>query len=176
VTAWKLLTGGLHLDGLADCLDGLVGRDREHRLAIMRDSRIGTFGAVGLILFLMLEIVAVGELPPALRWRALIVVPTLARAVPPVLAPVPPHGPPALARRSSPASALGQRRSPWGSPPWSRCSRCDSPAHAGDGHTTRSPWRGFIRRLGGLTGDARRHGGAGQLSAAHAAGVAEPRS
>ena len=86
VTAWKLLTGGLHLDGLADCLDGLVGRDREHRLAIMRDSRIGTFGAVGLILFLMLEIVAVAELSPAVRWRALIVVPTLARALPPLLA------------------------------------------------------------------------------------------
>src|SRR5262245_45295064 len=86
VTAWKLLTGGLHLDGLADCLDGLVGRDREHRLAIMRDSRIGTFGAVGLILFLMLEIVTVAELPPAVRWRALIVVPTLARALPPLLA------------------------------------------------------------------------------------------
>ena len=86
VTAWKLLTGGLHLDGLADCLDGLVGRDREHRLAIMRDSRIGTFGAVGLILFLMLEIVTVGELPPSVRWRALIVVPTLARALPPGLA------------------------------------------------------------------------------------------
>ena len=86
VTAWKLLTGGLHLDGLADCLDGLVGRDREHRLAIMRDSRIGTFGAVGLILFLMLEIVAVAELAPGVRWRALIVVPTLARALPPVLA------------------------------------------------------------------------------------------
>ena len=86
VTAWKLLTGGLHLDGLADCLDGLVGRDREHRLAIMRDSRIGTFGAVGLILFLMLEIVAVAELSPDVRWRALIVVPTLARALPPLLA------------------------------------------------------------------------------------------
>ena len=41
VTAWKVLTGGLHLDGLADCLDGLVGRDAEHRLSIMRDSRIG---------------------------------------------------------------------------------------------------------------------------------------
>ena len=45
VTVWKLLTGGLHLDGLADCLDGLAGRDAEHRLAIMRDSRIGAFGA-----------------------------------------------------------------------------------------------------------------------------------
>src|SRR5262245_46438983 len=51
VTAWKLVTGGLHLDGLADCLDGLAGRDAQHRLAIMRDSRIGAFGAVGLILF-----------------------------------------------------------------------------------------------------------------------------
>ena len=86
VTTWKLLTGGLHLDGLADCLDGLVGRNCEHRLAIMRDSRIGTFGAVGLILFLMLEIVAVAELSPAVRGRALIVVPTLARALPPLLA------------------------------------------------------------------------------------------
>jgi len=54
VTAWKLLTGGLHLDGLADCLDGLGGRDAEHRLAIMRDSRIGAFGALGLILLLLL--------------------------------------------------------------------------------------------------------------------------
>jgi adenosylcobinamide-GDP ribazoletransferase len=86
VTVWKLSTGGLHLDGLADCLDGLMGRDREHRLAIMRDSRIGTFGAVGLILFLMLEIVAVAELPGPWRWRVLVAVPAIARAAPPVLA------------------------------------------------------------------------------------------
>ena len=65
VTAWKLLTGGLHLDGLADCLDGLAGHDAEHRLAIMRDSCIGAFGAIGLILFLLLEVVAVAELPSA---------------------------------------------------------------------------------------------------------------
>src|SRR5439155_825189 len=76
----------LHLDGLADCLDGLVGRDAEHRLSIMRDSRIGAFGAVGLILFLLLEIAAVAELPAGLRWRALLVVPALARATPPLLA------------------------------------------------------------------------------------------
>jgi adenosylcobinamide-GDP ribazoletransferase len=86
LTAWKLLTGGLHLDGLADCLDGLVGRDRDHRLAIMRDSRIGTFGAVGLILFLMLEIVTVAELGAGARWPALLVVPAIARAAPPLLA------------------------------------------------------------------------------------------
>ena len=86
VTAWKVLTGGLHLDGLADCLDGLVGKDAEHRLRIMRDSRIGVFGAVGLILFLLLEIAAVAELPAGLRWRALLVLPALARATPPLLA------------------------------------------------------------------------------------------
>jgi adenosylcobinamide-GDP ribazoletransferase len=63
VTAWKLLTGGLHLDGMADCLDGLLGRDAEQRLAIMRDSRIGAFGAAGLVLLLMIDIVALSELP-----------------------------------------------------------------------------------------------------------------
>jgi adenosylcobinamide-GDP ribazoletransferase len=82
VTCWKLVTGGLHLDGLADCLDGLSGRDAAQRLRIMRDSRIGTFGAVGLILLLLLEIAAVGELPAGVRWRALIVAPSVGRAMP----------------------------------------------------------------------------------------------
>jgi adenosylcobinamide-GDP ribazoletransferase len=86
VTAWKLVTGGVHLDGLADCLDGLVGQDAEHRLAIMRDSRIGAFGAVGLILFLMLEIVALAELVPPVRGSALFAAPVIARAMPAVLA------------------------------------------------------------------------------------------
>lgn len=86
VTVWKLLTGGLHLDGLADCLDGLVGRDAEQRLAIMSDSRLGAFGVIGLILFLMLEIAAVAELPPSPRARALLVAPAVGRAMPPLLA------------------------------------------------------------------------------------------
>lgn len=86
VTTWKLLTGGLHLDGLADSLDGLVGRDPEHRLAIMRDSRIGAFGAVGLILFLLLEIAALAELRASLRWRVLLAAPALARAMPLLIA------------------------------------------------------------------------------------------
>jgi adenosylcobinamide-GDP ribazoletransferase len=86
VTGWKLATGGLHLDGLADCLDGLMGRDRAHRLAIMRDSRIGVFGALGLIFLLLLELTALAELFSAARWRALLVAPAIGRAAPPLLA------------------------------------------------------------------------------------------
>jgi len=86
IAAWKLLTGGLHLDGLADCLDGLAGRDAAHRLAIMRDSRIGAFAAIGLVLVLLLDVAAVAEMADDRRWRALVVAPTVARATPLVLA------------------------------------------------------------------------------------------
>jgi adenosylcobinamide-GDP ribazoletransferase len=102
VTLWKLLTGGLHLDGLADCLDGLVGRDASDRLRIMRDSRIGAFGAIGLILFLLLEVAAISELSAQTRWRALLAAPALARAMPPFVAwifpPATPHGQGAMFR------------------------------------------------------------------------------
>jgi adenosylcobinamide-GDP ribazoletransferase len=48
-----LLTGGLHFDGLADCADGAgAGPDRARRLEIMRDSRIGSYGVLALILTL----------------------------------------------------------------------------------------------------------------------------
>ena len=55
-----LTTGGLHEDGLADCADGFGGgRDRARKLEIMRDSRIGSYGGLALILSL------------GLRWQAL---------------------------------------------------------------------------------------------------------
>lgn len=51
-----VLTGGLHLDGLADTFDGLgAGPDRSRALTIMRDSRIGSFGVCALILDLALK-------------------------------------------------------------------------------------------------------------------------
>lgn len=54
LTVW--LTGGLHLDGLADTADGLGGgRTREETLTIMKDSRVGAFGVISLILGLMLK-------------------------------------------------------------------------------------------------------------------------
>jgi adenosylcobinamide-GDP ribazoletransferase len=60
------LTGGLHLDGLADTFDGWAGGrgERVRTLEIMRDSRIGAHGAAALVLLLMARIVAVAELLP----------------------------------------------------------------------------------------------------------------
>ena len=57
VTMQILMTGALHEDGLADVCDGFGGgRTRDEKLAIMRDSRLGTYGALGLILSLGLRI------------------------------------------------------------------------------------------------------------------------
>jgi adenosylcobinamide-GDP ribazoletransferase len=64
IALWAWLTGGLHLDGLADCGDGLlVAADRERRLEILQDSRIGAFGAITLVLFLLAKVTAVAALP-----------------------------------------------------------------------------------------------------------------
>ena len=62
---WVLLTGGLHLDGLADCCDGLLASTSvERRLEIMKDPRLGTFGGIGLILVLFLKAAALTSLTP----------------------------------------------------------------------------------------------------------------
>jgi adenosylcobinamide-GDP ribazoletransferase len=56
---WVALTGGLHLDGLADCCDGLfASASVERRLEIMKDPHIGAFGVIGLILVLFLKAAA----------------------------------------------------------------------------------------------------------------------
>jgi len=48
------ITGGLHLDGFADTTDGLFSaRDHDKMMEIMKDSRLGSFGAIGLILLLL---------------------------------------------------------------------------------------------------------------------------
>src|SRR5689334_3119978 len=53
---WVTLTGGLHLDGLADCFDGLFSSlTPERRLEIMKDPHVGAFGVIGLILILVLK-------------------------------------------------------------------------------------------------------------------------
>ena len=78
--AVALVTGMLHLDGLVDCCDALLGsRSTEARLAILRDSRVGAYGALGAALLLLARYAALGELGGPLRVAAFIAAPTLGR-------------------------------------------------------------------------------------------------
>lgn len=80
VAALAIVTGGLHLDGLVDAADGLLGgADREQRLAIMRDPRAGTFGVVAVVLVLLAEVAALAALPPVRGVVALVTAGTLSR-------------------------------------------------------------------------------------------------
>ena len=64
LAATLLLTGALHEDGLADCCDGFGGgRTRADALRIMRDSRIGAFGALGLAVVVGTKVACVAALP-----------------------------------------------------------------------------------------------------------------
>jgi adenosylcobinamide-GDP ribazoletransferase len=81
VAVW--LTGALHEDGLADSADGLGGApgDRQRALDIMKDSRIGTYGATTLLLSLMLRASALSGLRVT-DWFAIVYVHVWARTVP----------------------------------------------------------------------------------------------
>jgi adenosylcobinamide-GDP ribazoletransferase len=87
VAAQIVLTGGLHEDGLADVADGFGGgRTRADKLRILRDSRIGSFGAMALMLALLARIGALAALgEPALVAAALIAAGAASRAALPVL-------------------------------------------------------------------------------------------
>lgn len=86
VAAQVLITGALHEDGLADVCDGFGGGStREQKLEIMRDSRIGTYGAIGLMLSLALRIGAIAHLAePEVVAPALLAAAALSRAAMPV--------------------------------------------------------------------------------------------
>jgi adenosylcobinamide-GDP ribazoletransferase len=73
VAALIVVTGALHQDGLADCADGLgVRGDRARRLAVMRDSAIGVFGALALLVWMLLLVAALAGLEPRDALLALI--------------------------------------------------------------------------------------------------------
>jgi adenosylcobinamide-GDP ribazoletransferase len=96
-----LLTRGLHLDGLADTVDGLGGGDTpEARLAIMKDSRLGAFGAVSLVLVLLLKFSFLLALVDRGMVRTLVLFPLISRWGLVLLA--------ALAPYARPGGGLGQ--------------------------------------------------------------------
>jgi adenosylcobinamide-GDP ribazoletransferase len=75
-----LLTGGLHLDGFMDSCDALFsGRERERKLEIMKDSRVGAMGVIGLACLFLLKLSFLLELPEGILLKALIVMPMVGR-------------------------------------------------------------------------------------------------
>ena len=75
-----LATGALHLDGIADMIDGLAGgHDRESSLRIMKDSRVGAMGVVGLVMLLLLKYLCLYHVPLEQKSAALVLMPTAGR-------------------------------------------------------------------------------------------------
>lgn len=75
------LTGGLHEDGLADCADGFWGgHDRARRLEIMKDSRIGSYGGLALLLVTLMRWSALAALIGAGGWALALAPMVLSRA------------------------------------------------------------------------------------------------
>jgi len=84
--ASAILTGALHEDGLADVADGFGGgRDPAAKLEIMRDSRLGTYGALILLVSFVAKLSALAALPDAFVVQGLIAAHALARGVLPVM-------------------------------------------------------------------------------------------
>lgn len=82
-----LLTGALHEDGLADLADGLGGgRDIAAKLEIMRDSRLGSYGALALVVSFVAKLSALAAIPDTLVVQSLIAAHALGRGVLPAIA------------------------------------------------------------------------------------------
>lgn len=75
-----VITRALHVDGLADTIDGLMGgTDRESRLAIMKDSRIGTAGVLGIAFLILLKYACLNNLFNDYKAAALLTAPVFGR-------------------------------------------------------------------------------------------------
>jgi adenosylcobinamide-GDP ribazoletransferase len=80
VLSMTILTGAVHLDGLADTADALGGGvDRARALEILRDSRIGAFGAIALFFVLALKLVSIATVFGKPRFAMLLLAPMLSR-------------------------------------------------------------------------------------------------
>ncbi len=108
VAGTLLLTGALHEDGLADAADALGARTLDDRLRVMRDSRIGPFGAAALLLALGVRVAAVAALhAPVAALLGLVAAAALARAAMlPVLLLLPPARPDGLAAALRPRGGV----------------------------------------------------------------------
>ena len=80
LAALVAITGALHLDGFVDTCDGLGGhRSVEERWRAMRDSRVGAFGIIGVVLLLLVKYVTLNSIPRSLMTATLLVMPVAGR-------------------------------------------------------------------------------------------------
>lgn len=80
VTTIIILTGGMHLDGFADTMDGIFCYgNREKKLTVMKDSRTGAYGVVGIVLTILLKYLFISSLSQDYLVPALISFPVLSR-------------------------------------------------------------------------------------------------
>lgn len=76
----SIITGGIHLDGFADTCDGFCGsKSKERILEIMRDSRIGVMGVIGLVNLLILKFSLILSIPEQVLPKSLILMTTFSR-------------------------------------------------------------------------------------------------
>ena len=87
VAVWVLLTGALHLDGVADCADAWVGgfSDREKTFQIIKDPRSGPIAVVVLVLVLLVKWAALEVLLGSEHWWIIWLIPLLARGAMPYI-------------------------------------------------------------------------------------------
>jgi adenosylcobinamide-GDP ribazoletransferase len=153
------LTGAFHEDGLADTCDGLGGgQTRDRALEIMKDSRIGSYAAVGLVLVLLGKFAALSALPPALIAAAFLAGHAFSRLMALSVMLTQDYVRDAASARSKPmAQGIGARAFTWAA----ACAGAPllllgAPGAAGAGAALLvRVWFGRLlaRRLGGYTGD-----------------------
>ena len=111
------MTGGLHMDGLADTADGCFSaRNRETMLAIMRDSRIGTMGVIAIVFVILLKTAALSTLPFPHRTALLILMPVAGRTAMMGMMTALPY-----ARADGGLADRFLRRRSWGNVVWGAC-------------------------------------------------------
>ena len=80
VAVLGLLTGAIHLDGLADTADGLLGAgDKARRLEVMRDPRLGSYGVTAIVVVLIAEVAAISSISPSRALAGLVIAGALSR-------------------------------------------------------------------------------------------------
>lgn len=82
VLSHLFITGGIHIDGLSDTVDGIFsGRSKDRILEIMKDSRVGTFGSLAIVFLILGKIISISDIPHHLRITTIVLAPIISRTM-----------------------------------------------------------------------------------------------